>query len=386
MARFSGSFHMLKIFLKSPIYYHVAIYNFIAENDLLPFHVYYASDVGITPYNDREMPDVERVWITEEQLSHPHEYVRSIKLSKWDGGFAPRVSPGILKTILLSAKDDVFLLQGFSNIDEVLALLTTKIMRRRVIFRGEGFLPPHETHTVSFASRVKRMIKRFYLSHVKDFMYSTETNMDYMEVIAPPHSRFYHFPSISQPVLPPESSSSLPDKPPHSYVIASRLTDRKCVPQTLALLLRVLPDGASVSVLGEGPDLEAVLSLRSDFEERGIALHTPGFVDHKDAVEILLKSRFYLNLSDYDPSPKALNEATECGCSVILSSGVGTHKDLIGKNAVLVLDKSNWKDGSSDHNVREFIHAQTKMKRAKISGYTPSDCAKGLADAYYQSL
>mgnify|MGYP000580596596 CR=1 FL=1 len=80
---------MLNIFLKSPIYYHASIYNYLAKNDFLSFKVFYGSDTGISPYKDREMPNVKRVWITEAQLKHPHEYVASIRLSKWDGGFAP---------------------------------------------------------------------------------------------------------------------------------------------------------------------------------------------------------------------------------------------------------------------------------------------------------
>lgn len=377
---------MLKIILKSPIYYHVPIYNFLSELGGTIFSVYYSSRVGIEPYADQEMPDVTRVWITDDDLVHPHEFVRTHKLSRWDGGFWNRLSPGILWTIFRGSRGDVFLLQGFSNLDEVLALLLTKIMRKKVIFRGEGYIDSAKLNGFSPRASLKRKIKQFLLGHVKLFLFSTQTNREYIAYVARPDAKMFFFPSISQPVKHSETGVEPRKKTANSFVIASRLTERKCVPDSLRLLLRTLPEAATVTILGDGPDRDAVLEFKEAFRCKRISFNFLGFRDHQAVIDVFKSSRFYVNLSDYDPSPKALNEATDCGCSVILSSGVGTYKDLQGRASVLVLNKDAWKDGQSDSELPEFIEKESRSERAELSGFTVADCAKGLRDAYKQAL
>jgi glycosyltransferase involved in cell wall biosynthesis len=315
----------LKIFLKSPIYYHVPIYEDLGlKSPDLDFCVYYWSRAGIDPYVDKELPNVRRTWITEKDLKHPHRFLPSINLSKFDNGFLPRISPHLWIKVLLSSQNDILFLQGLSNFDEIVSLMVSKLNRSKVVLRGEG--------VPSSSSWIKIIFKKWLIRHVSILCFSTQKNKEYWENHMSADAYLLPYPSVS-----------FIDKQPNNLtrkkqiVVASRFTPRKNIEKIIDLYYENFVDDYTLIMCGDG-DPAYLQTLREklddlDLDER---VHFTGFIDHTKVIDIFLESEIYINLSYHDPSPKALNEALACGLRCIISNLVGTADDLRDRNDVYV--------------------------------------------------
>ena len=317
---------MLKIFLKSPIYYHYPIYN-LAHEKKIPFKVFYWSKAGIEPYQDKEMPNVKRTWCRIEDLIHPHVFLKSLRVSKFDGGMFPRISPSLWIEVLRSARNDILFFQGFSNVDEIICLLLSRLTRSRIVFRGEGMIRSDE-------SIISRFLKRRLLSAVSYFGYSTEENKAFLKQYSASKARFMYFPTISNVI-----TNRIVVNKERSVVVASRLVERKRIDLCLQYFKMAFPSDFSLEICGDGkPEFVAALKLlcKELKIENRVFFH--GFVDQQSLLRKFDSSEWYINLADSDPSPKALIEAMGCRCKIVISHGVGTRKDIEDLPYVFVVD------------------------------------------------
>ncbi|WP_019605899.1 glycosyltransferase family 4 protein [Teredinibacter turnerae] len=358
---------MLKIFLKSPIYYHVPIYNLLHTSlGSKLYKVFYFSKVGIEPYMDKEMPNSRRVWATTADLRHEYVFLKTIKISRWDGGFFPRLTPRVWYEVVRSSGSDVLFLQGYSNIDELAALLLSKFSKAKIIFRGEGDPKKNERWFL-------KTVKKFLLSHVDAIAYSTDSNKAYFEQYNSKCNKFY-YPSVSHSIGYITDWSARQN----IVVIASRLTVRKRVEIALDIFARCFPDDWRLEIYGEGDEVY-LQKLRLRSSENGISgrVRFHGFVSAGEVLEALQRSRFYLITSEYDPSPKALNEALQSGCNVVCSSNVGTASTIKDVDGVYVFDGSF--DCYEYEKMKIWISNQNQLCRLpKRDLPTEKNCVEGL--------
>ena len=81
--------------------------------------------------------------------------------------------------------------------------------------------------------------------------------------------------------------------------------------------------------IGDGPERSTIeLSLKNT----GIRYYITGFLGQNEISKYYIVSDISLVLSDYDPSPKALNEAMNFSNCIIATKNVGTSDDLIKNN------------------------------------------------------
>lgn len=323
---------MLKIFLKSPIYYHYPLYNQLHKKGHTDFKVYYWSKAGIEPYHDVEMPGVLRTWCTLDDLEHPHAFLKSYRFSRFDSGFFPRCSFQLYREILSSTKRDVIFLQGYANFDEIISLLLSKLVKSTIVFRGEG-IPNLEE------SWLKEKFKSFLLSHVGVACYSTSQNKRYIEKYIQKACELKHYPSVSN-----LSSAQAIYSKKTRVILASRLTDRKNIDTCLKVFSVLFPECYSLHIYGDGSEDYKNYLKKLIFElnlNTRVIFH--GFVEQSIVLDALRGSEWFMNLAKDDPSPKAVNEALALKCKIILSTGVGTHEDLKELQHVLILsnDKIN---------------------------------------------
>ncbi|MDB2557594.1 glycosyltransferase [Luminiphilus sp.] len=276
------------------------------------------------------MPGVARTWCSVDDLQHPHEFFSSFRTSPYDGGIAPRLSPRLWLEILLSDAQDTLIFQGFSNVDEIICLVLSRFTPAKVAFRGEGMKKNGEKMWVHH-------LKRWLLRPVNYLLYSTIDNQEYMAQYAPSNAKVFHYPTVSNIFVTREQT----DKS-KIVVISSRLTQRKRIDLCLEFFARAFPREYKLKVYGDGTDSDVkaikTLALSLNLRDR---LEFYGFTPQEQLLNELDQAEWYMNLSDLDPSPKALIEALACNCKVVISTGVGTHKDLAGLPHVSVINTKN---------------------------------------------
>jgi glycosyltransferase involved in cell wall biosynthesis len=81
--------------------------------------------------------------------------------------------------------------------------------------------------------------------------------------------------------------------------------------------------------IGDGPERS---KIELNLKNTGIRYYITGFLGQNEISKYYIVSDVSLVLSDYDPSPKALNEAMNFSNCVITTKNVGTSDDLIKHN------------------------------------------------------
>ena len=81
-----------------------------------------------------------------------------------------------------------------------------------------------------------------------------------------------------------------------------------------------------ILLLGNGQQREEIIEFSL---KNNIKTILPGHKSSNDVIDYFSIADVYLQLSDYDPSPKSLNEAMNFSLPVIVSTIVGTCNDLV---------------------------------------------------------
>ena len=79
-------------------------------------------------------------------------------------------------------------------------------------------------------------------------------------------------------------------------------------------------------MIGDGPELTKLQDFAISQEIKVVSV---GHINQSEISELYSISDVSVILSEYDPSPKALNEAMNFGLPVIATSAVGTVPDLV---------------------------------------------------------
>ena len=122
-------------------------------------------------------------------------------------------------------------------------------------------------------------------------------------------------------------------------VIASccRLTRRKRVDVIIDAIAMMRSPKVTLLLIGNGPESD---NLKAQAHRLGVNLVIAGFVGQRVVAKLLSVTDVFTLLSEYDASPKALNEAMNFPVPMIVSDGVGTSRDLVhhGLNGYIFSD------------------------------------------------
>ena len=70
----------------------------------------------------------------------------------------------------------------------------------------------------------------------------------------------------------------------------------------------------------------------ADVKRHNLKTILPGHKSSDEVIKYFIAADIYLQLSDYDPSPKSLNEAMNFSLPLIVSKTIGTCDDLVFEN------------------------------------------------------
>lgn len=326
------------------VQYHSPLYWTLSADGSLDVTVLYLDDLGRRPAYDKEF-NHSPVWDAPTACDYQYKLLINYG-SGASMGFFSRVNLGLLRE-LDRARYDVVLVQGYSNFSYWLAVAVARLKGIKVIWRGEVTGKRGEDQK-SVKARVKRALRTGFLRQADAIMFTCEGNKLFLIDHGFSGGTLHQFPcavdnahfrKIYDREKPQRSSIrhalGIGD---HELVVAfcGRLIQRKRPMDLLRAVARLGPGAAiTLLVIGDGPQRD---ELERFSRAHGLKVTFVGFVAPSELGRYYAISDAFALISEYDPSPKALNEIMNFEVAVIVSRIVGTSADLVeaGKNGFIV--------------------------------------------------
>lgn len=331
-----------------PSYYQDRIWRQLAAVDGLDVTVIYLSDVGVRKdFTDRTHA-TQRDWSDRIDL----EAYRNVFLPNLGSQNLPgplfRVNPS-LATTLAREKFDVVLLPGHGTVSTLGAALYCLATNTPVIYRGEA-VP--RSGASSALSKAKSWVDRALLRELGVVMYSCTGNRNFFESRGVRPEQLMHIPcAVDNDFYQEQYAQWHPRRDEVREEIGSseddvvvayvgQLLPRKRVAEIPEIARRVTESKPKRNVrwlvIGDGPERKTLERRR---EELGVDnIYMAGYQDQPVLGKWLSAADIGVVLSDYDPSPKALNEMMNFRLALICTEPVGTAFDLVreGRNGHVV--------------------------------------------------
>ena len=321
-------------FAPHPVQYHVGIYRELAKVDRLDFKVIYEDDFGLMPtYVDEFKSEIK--WDIDLMKGYPSEFMKNYG-SRSRGGFFARVNIGIFGQII-KGKPDVILLKGYTTVSDWLVMILGLASKTKIIFRGEAVINMHNKPCL-LKKIIKKLVITKWLSLCDAVMFSCAGNKKYFKYYGVPDSKLFPIPCAVDNAffrgyesLYSRKKSAIRAKigiPEDNLVVlfSARFTTRKRPLDLLNAISKIDNTNITVLFVGDGPEREII----EDFVKNNrISAVFTGFVNQSEISKYYSISDLSIVISDYDPSPKAMNEAMNFRLPIIVSDTVGTAQDLI---------------------------------------------------------
>ncbi|ALG68712.1 glycosyltransferase family 4 protein [Beggiatoa leptomitoformis] len=303
-----------------------------------------------------------------------------------------RINPGLLLEIGRK-KYDAILITGYNFISVYIALLAAKISGTKVILRAEATLGNPST---SFRRKIKKYLLSWLLARCDAVMYSCEANRQYFKYFGATDNKLF-------PLLSSVDNTYLQAAQPQAvqqarqlrqeqgiaqdasvFLFVGRFTERKRPQDIITAFAQANLSNSWLIFVGDGP-LRAELTQQA--EQLGVKnIIFTGFKNSSEIPAYLALADVFVLPSQYDPTPKALNEALVFGLPALVSQGIGTATDLvkdaqngfifeIGNTAQLANYMSKLEKNS------ELRITMQKASLVEVAKWTPEANAQGVMDA-----
>lgn len=330
-------------FAPHPVQYHSGIYRELGKLECIDLTVFYEDDIGIKPFFVEEF-NHEIKWDIDLLEGYSYGFIKNYNKTP-KGGFFARVNFGIVYKIL-GGKPDVVIFNGYVNISDWLIYFTSKLSRTKIVFRGEATLRGNE-EVGCLRQKLKRLFLKSWLKGCDAVMYSCTGNKTYWEYYGVGESKMFPIPcAVDNDFFRRERQkySSLNsrirnelgiDDDDFVILFAARFTTRKRPLDLLEAITTIHNHNITVLFVGDGVVRKNIEEFVENNNLKAI------FVGFKNQAEI---SKFYsiadldIVISDYDPSPKSMNEAMNFELPILVTDIVGTGCDLVkdGENGYIV--------------------------------------------------
>ncbi len=337
----AGKKFKLAIVVSHPIEFHVPIYRKLAENPEIDLMVYYCSDWGTRESFDPAFGRPIK-WDIPMLEGYKYKFLKSYGVGK-EFGFFGQINPGIIKELIVGNYDAVNIF-GYVFVTNWLAFLVCRFKKIPIIFRGEADLSKSIS---SFKKILKKTILENLFKRIDAFLYSYNLNKNfYMFYGVPERKLFFHPCSVDNDFFQKNAESlrgkqeeiknSIGIKKTEVPIIlfSGTLISRKR-PMDLLRAYKSVSQKANLIIMGDGKE-------RKELEEfvKYNELNNVYFIGFKNQSEISMfhfVSDIFVLPSEYDPSPKVLNEALNFGHPIITTDRVGTAPELIqeGRNGFI---------------------------------------------------
>ncbi len=335
--------YRLAVFAPHPVQYHAGIFRELAKLEDLAVTVFYEDRLGQKPvYVDEFKTTIK--WDVDLLSGYEHAFIRNYARNP-EGKYLARINPGVCRVIREGAFDAV-LLQSYERLTDGLVFLASLRAGIPLLFRGEATLRP-STVKPPLRRRLKRLFLARFLRCCDTVLFSCSGNREYFAHYGVPDEKLVHLRCAVDNDFFQRARAALHTSNEdvrrklglrgNDFVIVfcGQMTPRKRPLDLIEAAARISREDLALLFIGDGP-------LRSELEAtaraKGVRAVFTGFVNQGQISRYYAAGNLFALLSDYDNSPKALNEAMNFAMPVICTTAAGTARDLVvpGENGYLV--------------------------------------------------
>ena len=328
-------------FSGNPTQYHSPLYRKLSSEKNIELEVLFGDDIGGKPFFSKEF-NATISWDVPVLDGYKYKFFKNFS-SNQKKGFLSRNNPGIFFYVFRNSSKFV-LLHGYDTLSSWYVYLASILSFKKIIWRGEAIDPINEKKDISkrISSILKSFILPIYFLACYRVLYSCKLNKKYLQKYLYFQKRkltsfpcavdniFFHENKLKDKyeIMNYKKSLKIPED---NIVIAScsRLTRRKRTEEIIDAMILSKRKDITFLMIGDGPEKER---LEKKSLEAELDFKCTGFVGQLEVAKILSIADIFVLISEYDASPKALNEAMNFSLPIIVSSGVGTSRDLVVNN------------------------------------------------------
>ena len=315
--------------------YHSPIFKKIAKNNYLHV-IYYSNDL----YNDQYNKEYDTVIKKERKLFKGYDYTfiqSSFPIIKFFQFLY------IFISIIYSKKINNIFVFGYDHPRCWASVILGKILNKNILWRGEAI--PRKNHPLK--KEIKNMALKIFFSFCDKIFYSCKKNKNVLKDYTSKH--IYPYPCSVDNSYFRKQFSNLKNKKkklikgfklgPKTFKIVSvcRLTKRKNLSYLLREIYKFKIKNIEILLVGNGPERENLKILSKKFN---LKVKFFGFQNQHNICKILSISDLYCLVSNFDASPKSINEAMNFKLPIITRNTIGTAGDLVinGFNGYIIKD------------------------------------------------
>jgi glycosyltransferase involved in cell wall biosynthesis len=327
--------YTLAVLSYHPMPYHVAFYRALHQEPRIRETVLYLDDFGVREQFDPEFNQTV-TWDNNILAGHNHKFFRNFTWNPFKAPFG-RINPGVFFEIAFGRYDAVLL--DYANVSAWFAYLAARLRGRAVIMRAEADLNrPYRTKW----TQIKRRFLSTVLKHCDAVMYSCEKNRQYFKSFGVPDDKLFpilssvdntYFTSLLESCTQLRIAQRNKYGIPQDAVVAifsGRLIQRKRPLDLLAAYKQISSQQKNLWLIyiGDGP-LREIIEQETHSAIGLDQVLCVGFRNQSELPAHYMMADFFVMPSEWDPTPKALNEAVVSGLPSIVSTGIGQANDLI---------------------------------------------------------
>jgi glycosyltransferase involved in cell wall biosynthesis len=359
----------LVIVAPHPVQYHFPLFKEVEKLSNIDSKVLYCDDMGVEEIYDEEFKTTIK-WDIPMLDGYKYKFLKNYSLKPYSGFFS-RINPTILSEISKN-KYDAILIHGYDKLSCWLAFFAAKLAGIKVIWRGESTLRGGENSAV-LKKRLKKIVLTKLFNACDAVMYSCTGNKDYLKFYGAHESKLFPIPcAVDNDFYRSERKKYLGKEKgikkelgieADDFVVlfSARFTTRKRPLDLLKAIRKIKHDNILLLFVGAGIERR---NMEKYVQKHRVRALFAGFQNQSEISKYYSVSDVAIVVSDYDPSPKAMNEAMSFELPIIVTDVVGTAYDLVkdGENGFVV------KVGDVDTIAEKIDYLNKNRAMAKAMG------------------
>ena len=306
-------------------------------------------------------------------------------------GFKSVQYKNIFKLLKVVKDSKIILLHGYNLKENWIILLFSKFLKTKIIWRGESSLRGFENRTI-LKQKIKNYLLTFFFKNCHVILYSCGANKDFLKFYGVNNNKLFFVPcAVDNEFFQNKRSQILNsenyavkrtdiNKDDLIILFVGRFTKRKRPFDLLRAVKKINNSKISVIFVGDGQERK---NMKNFAIKNNIKAKFTGFIDDLELIKFYNLADIKVVLSDYDPSPKVLNEAMNFSLPIIVTDIVGTARDLVenSKNGYIVkvgdIDMISKKINFFNEN-RKMIHKMGTQSLKIIKNWNFEEDAKSI--------
>lgn len=384
------------IFALHPIMYQTPIFSELEKNlnknKKFDFKVFFGDNISINKsfYSKNNFITAPPDFLMD---GYKYEFLKNWARNRRKGFFS-RINIQIFSE-LKKGGYEVIMIHGYDSFTSWFALLSSQILGIKVIWRGEAVLKGVEEQ-INFKQIFKRLLLKQFFRICDAVMYSCRGNKDYLKFYSVEKDKLFSIPcAVNNKFFQEENKKYIVNitsirsglgihKEDLVVLFSARFTSRKRPMDLLKAVNNIKNTNITILFVGDGPERE---NMEKYVEENKIKAIFTGFINQSQISKYYSIADINIVISDYDPSPKAMNEAMNFKLPIIVTEVVGTAYDLVKNNEngfiIKVGDLKSLSEKVSFLNQnREIIKRMGEKSFKIVQKWNYEEDVKGIKNAF----